>query len=145
MDKWLLPDRWKPARLKIIKKQGDRDWTLPNSYRPISLLPTIGKIYERLVTNRLTEHLDVNNGLSQAQYGFRKGRSTVDAIERVKNVVLESQESYVVAILVDISGAFDSLWWTTIYEALNRVTVTKTIFEVPNKIVPNKQNGVFVK
>lgn len=56
LGKWDFFPRVDKVKLKIIRKTGDRDWTLTNSYRPISLLPMIGKIYERMVATRITIH-----------------------------------------------------------------------------------------
>lgn len=105
-----FPEAWKIAKIKIIRKVGNRDWANPSSYSPISLLPIAGKIYERIIKNRLTAYLEENSLLSQHQYGFRVNRSTVQAIEYLKNTVLSSNNTYVVAVLIEIQGAFDSLW-----------------------------------
>lgn len=57
-------EAWKIAKIKIIQKAGNRDWANPSSYRPISLLPIAGKIYERIIKNRLTSYLEENSLLS---------------------------------------------------------------------------------
>lgn len=55
----------------------------PSSYRPISLLDGAGKVFERLLLNRLESHILNVGALSDSQYGFRRSRSTMGAIEEV--------------------------------------------------------------
>ena len=78
------PRPWKKARLVLIAKPGKPPGEA-SSYRPLLMLGSVSKVFERLILNRLNEHLeDTNNTrLSPSQYGFRQGRSTVQAIQRV--------------------------------------------------------------
>jgi hypothetical protein len=66
----VFPDRCKYAIVRPIYKKGEI--TEMDNYRPISLLMTCSKILERVMLNRLVQHLEVNNILSAAQFGFRK-------------------------------------------------------------------------
>ena len=70
---------WKKQRLVLLRK-GNKTLVDPSSYRPICLLDTMGKLLEELILQRLQTLLVGENGLSENQFGFRKGRSTVDAI-----------------------------------------------------------------
>lgn len=47
----IFPVDWKIAKIKIIRKAGNRDWVNPSSYRPVRLLPKAGKMYERIIKN----------------------------------------------------------------------------------------------
>lgn len=80
-EKELFPEAQQVAKIKVIRKAGNGDCYNPSSYRPISLLPIAGKVYERIIKQRLTLHLEQNALLSQHQYGFREKRSTLQAIE----------------------------------------------------------------
>lgn len=64
------------------------------------------------------------------QYGFRPKGSTVQAIDLRKTTALNSTRTYVVVVLIDIQGAFDSLWGPEILRNLNRAGVSKTMFGV---------------
>ena len=75
--KCYLPDALKISKVLPLHKEGDKH-ELTN-YRPIPLLPTIGKIFEKLIYNRLVQFLDRYHILSEKQFGFWKKRSTVDA------------------------------------------------------------------
>ena len=65
-----FPEALKVAKVTPIYKKGPK--TDPGNYRPISVFPIIGKVFEKVVNNRLVEFLELNNILSKDQYGFRK-------------------------------------------------------------------------
>jgi len=74
-----FPRIWKAGRLVLIAKPG-RPAESPSAYRPICLLDEAGKLLERIVASRLQTHLSqVGPDLAESQFGFREGRSTVDA------------------------------------------------------------------
>lgn len=90
-----FPDRWKTAKLVLLQK-GNKPLAEPSSYRPICLLNTAGKFFERVIKSRLESHLESKEGLSvdeynlsDNQFGFRKGRSTVDAISKAMKIIQE--------------------------------------------------------
>ena len=68
-----LPSAWKSAVVKPIFKKGDKH--SPGNYRPVSLTSVICKLFEGIVRDTLTNHLSMNNLLSDHQYGFTKVRS----------------------------------------------------------------------
>ena len=69
-----FPYEWKAARLLPLHKKGPRD--LPENYRPISILPAISKVMERIMYDQIYEYLNDNSILSEHQFGFRKSHST---------------------------------------------------------------------
>ena len=62
-----------------------------SSYRAICLLDTMGKLLEEMILQRLKGHMVRENGLSEYQFGFRKGRSTVDAIQAVVDIATKAR------------------------------------------------------
>ena len=74
IDQCTFPSSLKKAVIKPIYKTGDKQ--LFTNYRPISLLPVISKILEKLIYTRIDDYLTLNNILNENQFGFRKGRST---------------------------------------------------------------------
>lgn len=115
-----FPTIWKEGRLVLIRKPAKPE-DQPSSYRPICVLNEMGKILERIIVQRIEEHLTrTGPDISEDQYGFRKHRSTVDAIielkQRTKNII--GQEWYAVAISLDISNAFNTVPWDIINEEL---------------------------
>ena len=73
-----FPYEWKMARLVPTYKKGPRDLT--ENYRPISILPAISKIMERLLYDQIYQYLSDNSLLSEHQFGFRKSHSTASAL-----------------------------------------------------------------
>ena len=73
-----FPHEWKIARVIPLFKNGKRN--LAGNYRPISVLPAISKIMERILYTQLYEYLSANNILSEHQFGFRKFHSTATAL-----------------------------------------------------------------
>ena len=67
------PREWLTARVLALRKPSKADYTMPRSYRPISLLPVMGKIMETIVSRRLSRLLESRRLLSPFQFGFRTG------------------------------------------------------------------------
>jgi len=76
----LFPRSWKVAKLSLLRK-GEKPLEHPSSHRPICLLNTVGKLFERIIKRRLQKQLEESGDLSELQFGFRKGRSVVDALK----------------------------------------------------------------
>ena len=82
----LFPDQWKNVLVLPFLKPS-KDPNIPISYRPISLLNTLGKVFEKLVYNRLYWYLEHNKLLPEYQAGFRKQRSTQDQLVRLEHFI----------------------------------------------------------
>ncbi|CAB3240749.1 unnamed protein product [Arctia plantaginis] len=104
----IFPRIWRCGNIRIISKSGDKPPDDPKSYRPITLLPSLGKLLEGLVVPQL---LPGGVKFHNRQFGFTLGKSTTDAVISVRKFVTESKFQYVLAIFLDISGAFDNTWW----------------------------------
>ena len=118
-----FPKCWKVARLVLISK-GKGDPESPSAYRPLCMLDTAGKVLEKLIKGRLTDAVRVAGDLSPRQYGFRSGRSTIDAVSEVMAAVHRA-EAYgrtrrrvVLLVTLDVRNAFNSARWTDILGAL---------------------------
>uniref|UniRef100_A0ABD2X125 Endonuclease/exonuclease/phosphatase domain-containing protein n=1 Tax=Trichogramma kaykai TaxID=54128 RepID=A0ABD2X125_9HYME len=84
-----FPARWKRQRLVLMLKPG-KPVAEPSSYRPLCMLDTAGKVLERIMVGRLEAHTEGPAGLADSQFGFRKRRSTVDAIQTVLSTALSA-------------------------------------------------------
>ncbi len=105
----IVPSTLKRSRVIPIYKSGNKDDLI--NYRPISLLPVISKVFEKLVYIRMISFIDKNKILSNCQFGFRANHSTSHAIIRLTDLIssyLDKSEK-VAGIFLDISKAFDSL------------------------------------
>ena len=82
-----------------------------SNYRPISDLPALSKIYERLIYNRILEFIDKHEIFSNNQFGFRKKYSTSHAINSLVNQFHDSVENnqFMIGLFIDLSRAFDTL------------------------------------
>lgn len=103
-----------PSELKIAKiypKYKNGATNNATSYRPISLISSFSKILERVILNRLLEHLTQHHLLTPRQHGFLKDRSTSTAIAQLTETVIGKLEKGHIAtsILLDFSKAFDCL------------------------------------
>lgn len=84
----------------------------PMNYRPISLLESIGKTFERIINNRLRQHLTNNNLLSLKQFGFHQHRSTQDELNLITNYIRNNTRPRKMTALItkDVEKAFDTVW-----------------------------------
>ncbi|KAK2711123.1 hypothetical protein QYM36_012333, partial [Artemia franciscana] len=92
----------------------------PASYRPISLLSNLGKIYERAIANRMIAISNEYSWLSPLQFGFRSGKSTIDASDGIVTTAEENMQKkiFTLCIFFYIKGAFDSAWHPGILKKL---------------------------
>ena len=106
----VFPENGKIARvIPVYKNKGSKQ--LYENYRPISLLPIMSKIIERLIYNKLFDFLVRYDILFNSQYGFRSGHNTahatMDFIKDIEDTI--EQNEYAVGVFCDLSKAFDTL------------------------------------
>ena len=104
-----FPDTWKTAKVISIPKP-NKPSTDPNSYRPISLLSTLGKLFELIIAVRLTSFVSQHHLLPHAQFGFRKKHSTVAQLTRITDYVTKgfNLHKHSGMILLDIEKDYDT-------------------------------------
>lgn len=117
-----FPVVWKVARVTLIWKQG-KPIEENSSFRPICLLSEIGKFYETLIRNRIVEDLDNGNKLSNRQYGFRKGRSTLHAIKWIQEHQEKTKRKWKMLVALDVKNAFNSASWKLFIRAMKRKNI----------------------
>ena len=120
-----------------------RVMSIPN-YRPISLLPAISKIFERIIYDQLYAYFDNNNILSEEQYGFRTKHSTeLAAVKLVDYIKNEIDGKYTpVNIYIDLSKAFDTLNFDILLHKLHYYGVTDVSFELIRSYLSNRKQYV---
>ena len=107
-----IPHVWKIAVLCMLTKP-DKLPSQTTSYRPISLLSAIMKLFEWVIEKRLQKHLEDNGFFSKYQSGFRKSKSTNDHLFRLSQTIMESfsrEYEHVIAAFLDVEKAFDNVW-----------------------------------
>ncbi|GBM73670.1 hypothetical protein AVEN_216149-1, partial [Araneus ventricosus] len=114
----------------LFHKTGKEEQNI-KSYRPISLLPTLGKLLEKLLLQRFNFHLKTKKLQRPLQYGFREGKSADDALLHVTSLLEEArrQEKHAMFISLDISGAFDSLQYSSIRDRFASLSLFSNISE----------------
>ena len=99
----------------LIAKPG-KDPSIPNSYRPITLLDLIGKAFGKLINRRFIAHMEVKGLFNPLQYGFRRGRGCESSLALMYEYAVRRKCEYkaekvkVTIVSRDISGAFDRVW-----------------------------------
>lgn len=138
-----FPDIWKRQNLVLLPKPGKPPGD-PSAYRPICLLDTVGKVLERVILNRLTKYTEGEHGLSDMQFGFRRGRSTVDAIRTVVEAMQTAQNQkrrgnrYCGVITLDVKNAFNSASWVAIADALHKLRVPEYLCSIMSSYFQNR-------
>lgn len=117
-----FPKSWKNAAVITIRKPGKpaRDVA---SYRPISLLSALGKLFERLVLPRIQDFIDDNTVIKNHQYGFRSGRSTTLQLYRATRNIQDNLRSRMTTgmLAIDLKAAFDSVWHEGLIYKLSQI------------------------
>ena len=105
----IFPDIYKKSDVVPLHKSKSR--TYVNNYRPISLLPVISKILEKIMHKRIYSFLNRNNSLYISQYGFRPKHSCENAITELCSSIIKEKEKgfHTLALFLDLSKAFDTL------------------------------------
>lgn len=104
-----IPKDWKKAKITPVdKKKGSTEL---KNYRPISLLPCVSKIYEKILAQFIRTHLDSNNILCHSQHGFRSRFSTTTALVQLVNKICNNldRSEFTPLLLLDLSKAFDTV------------------------------------
>ena len=138
----ICPDSLKTAKVVPVFKKDDP--TKISNYRPISLLPSISKILERLVYTRLESFLSVNNILNPSQFGFRKKFSTDLAIAHLLDKITSAfaKKEHVIAIFMDLSKAFDTINHDILLHKLRNYGIRGTALSWFKSYLSNRQQYV---
>ena len=106
-----VPQDWKLAKVKFLRKPGKPSYHNAGSYSPISLLSILGKCLERIVFTRLYSFVEHHRILDPEQEGFRRFHGTSMALLRlVQNIIQGFNDRHVtVGVFIDMEKAFDSV------------------------------------
>ena len=105
-----MPTVLKEGAIRALFKSGETQLT--GNYRPITLLPFLGKNLGSILANRLLEHLEINSALADEQAGFRKGRSTIHQLVALDAVLNDRRRKGMntAVIFLDCAKAYDTVW-----------------------------------
>ncbi|MGE5863309.1 MAG: RNA-directed DNA polymerase, partial [Nitrososphaerales archaeon] len=146
MQEGYVPKIWKHAIVIPILKPA-KPAQDPASYRPIALTSHLGKLLERIITNRLSWFMEKNNLINKNQSGFRKNHSTIDHIINLQDIInkYNNNKGYTVAIFLDFEKAYDMLWQNGLLVKLSKIGITDGIINYIKSLLENRTFQVKIK
>ena len=125
----------------VLRRKGTKTLEDASSYRPLCRLDTMGKLLEELIIQRLQNLLVGENDHSENQFGFRKGRSTVDAIQAVVDTATKARKGtgkrkgFCALISIDIRNAFNNARWKICIEEMVQKKVPDDLLRMKKNIL----------
>ena len=135
-----FPDCLKVSSVvSVFKNVGER-FTAKN-YHPVSLFSVVNKVFEKLVNNRIVDHLEKYGLFSDFQYDFRSSRWTADLLTVVSDRIASAFNSSGAtrAVALDISKAFDRVWYAGLLHKLKSYGISGQIFGLISSFLSNRQ------
>ena len=123
----------------VFKNVGER--STAKNYRPVSLLSVVSKVFEKLVNNRIVDHLEKCSHFSDFQYGFRSSRSTADLLTVVSDRIARAfnRSGATRAVALDIPKAFERVWHAGLLHKLKSYGISGQIFGLISSFLSNRQ------
>ena len=138
-----LPESWKTSLVVPIPKSSNHKEV--SNYRPISLLPIVSKMLERHFHHLITTHLNDNKPLSNSQWGFQAGKSTVTSLLNITHEWFQALErgQDICSIFFDLRKAFDTVPHQLLLDKLSNCGLNSQIISwVRNYLTDRKQRVV---
>lgn len=138
-----IPDIWKLSIIVPILKPG-KDKREPNSYRGISLISTVAKIYNYILNTRLISFTEQNNIISDEQNGFRHKRSCLDHLYTLSTIIRNRQSMGLstYSCFIDLAKAFDSVSHKLLMCKLAKIGVTGKMFMAISSMYENLRSSI---
>ena len=140
------PGLWKLANVTPIFKKGDKQ--LIGNYRPISLLPLCGKIFEKIIFNNLYKHLTTHHLITKNPSGFRPGDSTtnqlIDLVDEIHQAFDSKKPREVRAVFLDISKAFDKVWHDGLIFKMRQNGISGKLLKLFQNYLSNRKQRVIL-
>ena len=140
----VFPQIFKTAKVIPIHKKGPKD-TLSN-YRPISLLPILSKVFEKLIKNNFMDFFNKHRIFFKNQYGFRENHNVVHALLDVSTNCYDAIQNklFTAILLMDLTKAFDTVSHEILLKKLNHYGIRGIAFDLIKSYLANRQQFVCV-
>ena len=117
---------WKVARISPVPKSNNP--TSPSDFRPISVLPVLSKVYERVVLQELVFHIENLMLCKSTQHGFRKSHSTTCCLMKLKDDIINAMNEgeITISVFADYSKAFNTIDFKRLLRKLTNVNIDKS-------------------
>ena len=139
-----FPDLWKKGNIVPVHKKESKN--LVKNYRPISLLPIFGKVFEKVLYDKLYKYFQDNKLLNANQSGFRKGDSCVSQLLAITQEIYRSFDGNISldtrGVFLDISKAFDKVWHEGLLFKLNSYGVEGDFYNILRNYLQNRKQRV---
>ena len=135
-----FPDCWKVSSVvPVFKNVGER--STAKNYRPVSLLSVVSTVFEKLVNNRIVDHLEKCGLFSDFQYDFRSSRSTADLLTVVSDRIGRAfnRSGATRAVALDTSKGLDRVWHAVLLHKLKSYGISGQIFGLISSFLSNRQ------
>ena len=142
IDTGSFPLEWKKANVVPVHKKGDKQCL--KNYRPVSLLPVCGKIFERLIFNEMFRFLIENNLISSNQSGFKSGDSCIKQLLSTTHEIYKSFGNgfEVRGVFLNISKAFNKVWHEGIIFKLKQNGISGKLLSVLSDFLKDRKQRV---
>ena len=140
----IFPSAWKKARVMPLFKKDNRH--TPSNYRPIALLSTVGKVFERLIHKDIHNYMLENNLLYKLQSGFLPNNSTVFQLLEIYHHICLNRKNKLNTCFVfcDVSKAFDKVWHAGLLLKLKAYGITGALYSLLKNYLSDRQQCVMV-
>ena len=138
------PDIWKKGNIVPVHKKESK--SLMKNYRPISLLPICGKLFEKVIYNTLFEYLKSNELLVNCQSGFLPGDSCISQLLSITHDIYKAFDGNpsleVRGVFLDISKAFDRVWHEGLLFKLKCIGINGPLYLLLKNYLSNRKQRV---
>lgn len=134
-----FPNEWKIAIILAFNKP-HKDPRLPSNYRPISLLSSLSKIFEKLILTRLNKFLSANCVIPTTQFGFKPNHATTHQLLRITEHIANAfhHKQHTLSIFLDIEKAFDKVWHLGLLYKLRKIGLPIYLYNIIQSFLNNR-------
>ena len=135
-----FPDVWKKANVIPVHKKGDKQ--VLKNYRPVSLLPICGKIFEKLIFNALYSFFEDHKLLNPCQSGFKKNDSCINQLVLITHEIYSAFDCNISldvrGVFLDLSKTFDKVWQDGLIYELKSLGISESLLKLIQNYLDNR-------